>query len=82
LLTALSTAIEASHKSWYYAHLTRRLYQTEQEGWNVAKNMVLAYIELQATARHSRTLAVRALANDVEIVVDPAEAYANNMTIR
>jgi hypothetical protein len=74
LLTALSTSRDPAHKSWYNAHLTRRLYQLELESWSTVKGLVLRFIDMQAMARQPRTKAVRAMVNDIEIVVDPMEA--------
>ena len=74
LLTALSATRNPAQKSWYNAHLTRRLYQLELENWSTAKGLLLRFINMQAMARLPRTNAVRAVVNDIEIVVDPAEA--------
>ena len=74
LLTALSSSRNPAHKSWYNAHLTRRLYQLELENWSALKALMLRFVDMQAMARQPRTKAVRAVVNDVEIVVDPNEA--------
>jgi hypothetical protein len=74
LLTALSTSRNQAHKSWYNAHLTRRLYQLKLENWSTVKGLMLRFIDMQAMARLPRTKAVRAMVNDVEIVADPMEA--------
>lgn len=74
LLTALSTSRSPAHKSWYNAHLTRRLYQLELENWSTVKGLMLRFIDMQAMARLPRTKVVRAMVNDVEIVADPMEA--------
>ena len=74
LLTALSSTRDPAHKSWYNAHLTRRLYQLELENWSTVKSLMLRFIDMQAMARQPRTTAVRTTVNDIEIVVDSSEA--------
>lgn len=46
------------------------------------KNLTLRFIDMRIAARQPRTQAVRALVNDVEIVVDPFEARQQGMTVR
>ncbi|KAK3704332.1 hypothetical protein LTR37_013885 [Vermiconidia calcicola] len=82
LLTALSTARIISQRSWYNAHLTRRLYRLEHDNWTIAKSLTLRLIDMQTAARQPRTQAVRVLVNDVEIVVDPVEAQERGLSIQ
>ena len=82
LLTALSTSRDLTQKSWYNAHLTRRLYRSDREGWSATKNLILSFITMQKAARQPKAQAVRALANDIEIVVDASEARAKGMEIQ
>ena len=46
------------------------------------KGLILPFIDMQAAARQPRTQAVRALANDIEIVVDSSEAREKGMVVR
>lgn len=81
LLTALSSIRDPAQKSWYNAHLTRRLYRLELENWSTAKSLMLRFIDMQAMARQPRTKAVRAMVNDVEIVVDASDARENGWVV-
>jgi len=81
LLTGMAASIIVSQKSWYNAHLTRQLYRTELENWGELKGLVLRFIDMQAATRQPRTQAVRALVNDIEIVVDPAEAWEQGLNL-
>ncbi|KAK5174152.1 uncharacterized protein LTR77_001232 [Saxophila tyrrhenica] len=82
LLTAFATAPSSASKSWYVAHLTRCLYQTEQHNWSLVKDLMLRFIAMQSMARQPRRQSVRALANDVEVVVDPAEADEMDLSVQ
>jgi len=77
----MAASIIVSQKSWYNAHLTRQLYRTELENWGELKGLVLRFIDMQAATRQPRTQAVRALVNDIEIVVDPAEAWEQGLNL-
>ena len=82
LLTALSASQGVPQKSWYNAHLTRRLYRMEQDRWSTVKSLILRFIDMQAAARQPRPLAMTAMVNDIEIVVDPRDARPNALESR
>ena len=54
----------------------------EQDQWSTVKSVMLQFIEMQAAARQPRTQAVRALANDIEIVIDSSEAREKGMDVQ
>lgn len=82
LLTALSGTRDPAARSWYNAHLTRSLYQLGLENWSSVKSLMLRFIDMQRMARFPRTKAVRAVVNDIEIVVDSSEAREKGWRIQ
>lgn len=78
----MGASVTVPQKSWYNAHLTRQLYRVGKlEDWGESKDMILRFIDMQAAARRLQVQAFRALANGIEIVVDPAEATEYDLDV-